>query len=90
MRHAAAITAGASGSACSTRVTLMRRPIFSWLPRFASLATREADIVVTLDPPQHGRYIASRLTDFTYGTELRNAGGFAERNANAKTTGTRV
>jgi DNA-binding transcriptional LysR family regulator len=37
------------------------------LPRFASLATREADIIVTLDPPQHGRYIASRLTDFTYG-----------------------
>jgi DNA-binding transcriptional LysR family regulator len=36
------------------------------LPRFASLATREADIIVTLDPPQHGRYIASRLTDFTY------------------------
>jgi DNA-binding transcriptional LysR family regulator len=37
------------------------------LPRFASLATREADIIVTLDPPQHGRYIASRLTDFTCG-----------------------
>ena len=37
------------------------------LPRFPSLAAREADILVTLDPPQHGRYIASRLTDFTYG-----------------------
>jgi DNA-binding transcriptional LysR family regulator len=37
------------------------------LPRFPSLAAREADIIVTLDPPQHGRYIASRLTDFTYG-----------------------
>ncbi len=37
------------------------------LPRFPNLSTREADIIVTLDPPQHGRYIASRLTDFTYG-----------------------
>jgi DNA-binding transcriptional LysR family regulator len=37
------------------------------LPRFPSLAAREADIIVTLDPPQRGRYIASRLTDYTYG-----------------------
>ena len=37
------------------------------LPRFPSLAAREADIIVTLDPPQQGRYIASRLTDYTYG-----------------------
>jgi len=37
------------------------------LPRFPSLAAREADIIVTLDPPEHGRYIATRLTDFTYG-----------------------
>jgi DNA-binding transcriptional LysR family regulator len=37
------------------------------LPRLPSLATREADLIVTLDPPQHGRYIASRLTDFNYG-----------------------
>lgn len=37
------------------------------LPRFPSLAAREADILVTLDPPQHGRYIAARLTDFKYG-----------------------
>jgi DNA-binding transcriptional LysR family regulator len=37
------------------------------LPRFPSLAAREADIIVTLDPPKQGRYIASRLTDFTYG-----------------------
>jgi len=37
------------------------------LPHFPSLAAREADIIVTLDPPQQGRYIASRLTDFTYG-----------------------
>lgn len=37
------------------------------LPRFASLATREADLIVTLDPPEHGRYVTCRLTDFTYG-----------------------
>ena len=37
------------------------------LPRFPSLAAHEADIIVTLDPPRHGRYIASRLTDYTYG-----------------------
>lgn len=37
------------------------------LPRFPSLAAREADIVVTIDPPEHGRYIASRLADYTYG-----------------------
>lgn len=37
------------------------------LPRFPSLAAREADIIVTLDPPQHGRYVATRLTEFTYG-----------------------
>ena len=37
------------------------------LPRFPSLAAREADIIVTLDPPEHGRYISARLTDFTYG-----------------------
>ena len=37
------------------------------LPRFPSLAAREADILVTLDPPETGRYIAARLTDFTYG-----------------------
>jgi DNA-binding transcriptional LysR family regulator len=37
------------------------------LPRFPSLAAHEADIVVTIDPPEHGRYIASRLADYTYG-----------------------
>lgn len=37
------------------------------VPRFPSLAAREADIVVTLDPPQQGRYVVARLTDFTYG-----------------------
>ncbi|MFO1414845.1 MAG: LysR family transcriptional regulator [Burkholderiales bacterium] len=37
------------------------------LPRFPSLAAREADLNVTLDPPSAGRYIATRLTDFGYG-----------------------
>ena len=37
------------------------------LPRFPSLAAREADILVTLDQPEQGRYISARLTDFTYG-----------------------
>lgn len=37
------------------------------LPRFQSLAAREADLLVTLDPPETGRYIAARLTDYTYG-----------------------
>ncbi len=37
------------------------------LPRFPNLATREADLIVTLDPPRQGRYIATRLTDFSYG-----------------------
>jgi DNA-binding transcriptional LysR family regulator len=37
------------------------------LPRFPSLAAREADILVTLDPPETGRYIAARLTEFSYG-----------------------
>lgn len=37
------------------------------LPRFPSLAAREADLIVTLDPPSAGRYIVARLTDFGYG-----------------------
>ena len=37
------------------------------LPRYPSLAQREADMIVTLDPPQQGRYIASRLAEYTYG-----------------------
>ena len=34
--------------------------------RFVSLASREADLAVTLDPPSSGRYVASRLTPFRY------------------------
>ncbi len=37
------------------------------LPRFPNLAAREADIVVTLDPPAEGRYVAKKLADFGYG-----------------------
>ena len=34
--------------------------------RFVSLASREADLVVTLEPPTSGRYVVSRLTAFRY------------------------
>ena len=36
------------------------------LPRFANLANREADIGVTLDPPETGRYVVSRLAPVRY------------------------
>ncbi|MBU0752455.1 MAG: LysR family transcriptional regulator [Gammaproteobacteria bacterium] len=36
------------------------------LPRFANLANREADIGVMLDPPDAGRYMVTRLTEFRY------------------------
>ena len=35
------------------------------LPRTFSLSRREADIVITLDRPKHGRLILSKLTDYT-------------------------
>jgi DNA-binding transcriptional LysR family regulator len=35
-------------------------------PRFANLANREADLGITLDRPQGGRYVVTRLTDFDY------------------------
>lgn len=37
------------------------------LPRFPSLATREADIIVTLGEPESGRCVTTRLVDFVYG-----------------------
>lgn len=37
------------------------------LPRFPSLATREADIIVSLSQPENSRCVAARLTDFSYG-----------------------
>lgn len=36
------------------------------LPRFANLANREADIGVTLEPPETGRYVVSRLSPVRY------------------------
>lgn len=36
------------------------------LPRFPSLANREADILIALKPPEGGRYVISRLTDIHY------------------------
>ena len=42
------------------------------LPRTFSLAKREADIVVTLERPEEGKLICTKLTDFTlsvYGSE---------------------
>lgn len=36
------------------------------LPRFPNLATREADLVVTLTPPEAGRYVVVRLVDIHY------------------------
>ena len=34
------------------------------LPRFANLANREADLGITLDPPNTGRYVVTRLASF--------------------------
>lgn len=36
------------------------------LPRFPNLANREADLVVTLTPPEAGRYVVTRLVDIHY------------------------
>ncbi|MBM3557584.1 MAG: hypothetical protein FJX47_18755, partial [Alphaproteobacteria bacterium] len=36
------------------------------LPRLANITSREADIVVTLEPPTSGPYVVNRLTDFRY------------------------
>ena len=36
------------------------------LPRMANLANREADLVVTLEPPETGRYVVSRLVSVRY------------------------
>lgn len=36
------------------------------LPHFPSLAAREVDILITLDPPRVGRYVVSRLTNLEY------------------------
>lgn len=36
------------------------------LPRLANLASREADLAVTLEPPRRGPYVVCRWTDYTY------------------------
>ena len=36
------------------------------LPQFPSLASREVDILVTLEPPQSGRYVVTRFVDLNY------------------------
>lgn len=36
------------------------------LPRFPSLAAREVDILVTLDPPRSGRYVVARFSELNY------------------------
>jgi DNA-binding transcriptional LysR family regulator len=36
------------------------------LPQFPSLASREVDILVTLDPPRSGRYVVTRYADLNY------------------------
>jgi len=39
---------------------------FLLLARLPSLASREADLLVTLDPPKGGRYVITRLIDIRY------------------------
>lgn len=36
------------------------------LPRLANLASREADLAVTLEPPRRGPYVVARWTDYRY------------------------
>lgn len=36
------------------------------LPRLANLASREADLAVTLEPPRRGPYVVTRWTDYSY------------------------
>ncbi|MBK8184026.1 MAG: LysR family transcriptional regulator [Candidatus Competibacteraceae bacterium] len=35
-------------------------------PRLANLASREADLAITLEPPRRGRYVVYRWTDYRY------------------------
>lgn len=36
------------------------------LPRLANLASREADLAITLEPPRRGPYVVGRWSDYTY------------------------
>ncbi|APO73618.1 LysR family transcriptional regulator protein [Rhizobium etli 8C-3] len=48
------------------------------VPRSFSLSQREADIAITLERPEQGRLVSSKLTDYTLG--LYASRGYAERN----------
>ena len=39
---------------------------FLALPRLANLASREADLAITLEPPRRGPYVVARWTDYSY------------------------
>lgn len=43
------------------------------LPRTFSLSKREADLAIALDPPEEGRLVVSRLTDYTLGVYAARA-----------------
>lgn len=49
------------------------------LPRFPSLVTREVDILLTLDPPRSGRYVASRFCELNY--HLYASRGYLKRSS---------
>lgn len=46
------------------------------VPRAFSLSSREADIAITLERPEQGRLVSSKLTDYTLG--LYASGGYVE------------
>ncbi|MHC2298974.1 LysR family transcriptional regulator [Rhizobium mongolense] len=48
------------------------------VPRSFSLSQREADIAITLERPEQGRLVSSKLTDYTLG--LYASRGYAEKN----------
>ncbi|MBB4227714.1 LysR family transcriptional regulator [Rhizobium mongolense] len=48
------------------------------VPRSFSLSQREADIAITLERPEQGRLVSSKLTDYTLG--LYASRGYAEQN----------
>lgn len=43
------------------------------MPRSFSLSRREADIVITIERPDHGRLVAAKLTDYTLGLYASDA-----------------
>jgi molybdate transport repressor ModE-like protein len=55
------------------------------LPRTFSLSRREADIAITLEPPQQGRLIVTKLTDYTL--HVYAATGYLERSGPIESEG---